>query len=197
MQTKQTETTPKGHGKPELLKAFQSGNGAHCGLTDWYPDKEKALKRAIRSGKPFDTGWYGSKKEIASARIYSMDGKTVQVEASVSDDFDTYGNGAAQVFGAAPVSLEQVQQAIYRAWDEAENNQKDNREYAGFSILRKTRRYGCYVGGKPVGKSSVGESWVETLILPIGDFPSDSYCRKTQLKSLTVGKWTIKPWEDE
>lgn len=165
----------------EAVKAaFASGDGAHCGLGDWYPEKEKALARAIRSGKPFDTGWYGSKKEIASARIYS-DGKTVQVEASVSDDFDTPGMGIAQVFGAAPVSLEQVREAIYRAWDEANDNQSDNRMYVGFSILRRTIRYGMYSGGKPVGKGHRAESWVETLILPTGESelfdspPGDNY----------------------
>jgi hypothetical protein len=119
----------------KTLKAFSSGDGAHCGLSDWYPDKEKALRTALKSGKPFDTGWYGSKKEIASARISSEDGKQVFVEVSVSDDFDTEGGGRSQVFGEFPVDLEQVREAISRAWSEAEENQKENREYAGYSVL--------------------------------------------------------------
>ena len=58
------------------LDVFKSGDGAHCGLTDWYADKEAALKAALESSLPFDTDWYASKKEIASARI-SSDGANV------------------------------------------------------------------------------------------------------------------------
>lgn len=175
------DSTTRPPEQPKPLKEFASGDGANCGLGDWYPEKEKALAQAIKRQKPFDTGWYGSKKEIASARVYSLDGQTVQVEASVSDDFDTPGMGSAIAFGASPVSLEQVREAIYRAWDEASDNQRDNRMYAGFSILRRTKRYGMYIGGKPHGKGHIAESWVETLILPagIGDFmsepPGDNY----------------------
>ena len=52
------------------LNAFQNGDGAHCGLTDWYPDGHAELEQALKEKIPFDTGWYSSKKEIASARIY-------------------------------------------------------------------------------------------------------------------------------
>jgi hypothetical protein len=116
----------------QTLKAFASGDGAHCGLGDWYPEKEKALELALKSGKPFDTGWYSSKKEIASARISSDDGFIVKVEVSVSDDFDTTGMGNAIV---PSKNLEDVRTTIYKAWDEAEGDQKDNREYRGYSII--------------------------------------------------------------
>jgi hypothetical protein len=156
------------------LRAFASGDGAHCGLTDWYPNKERALKRALKRQQPFDTGWYGSKKEIASARVYSVDGKEVLVEVSVSDDFDTEGMGSATAArGAVPVTIGSVQDAIYRAWEEAESNQKDNRVYAGFSILRNTIRHGAYAGGKPVGKGHRGQSWVETFLIDLCGLGTD------------------------
>ena len=51
------------------LEAFQHGDGAHCGLSDWYEEGEAELTAVITERVPFDTGWYSSKKEIASARI--------------------------------------------------------------------------------------------------------------------------------
>ena len=118
--------------KETTLKAFRTGgmDGAHWGLSDWYPEKEKALVRALKSDKPFDTGWYSSKKEIASGRISSVNG-TVQVEVSVSDDFDTEGYGSA----TAKRDLESVREAIEQAWNEANSNQKDNRVYAGYALI--------------------------------------------------------------
>lgn len=113
--------------------------------------------------------------------MYSEDGKRVLVEASVSDDFDTPGMGTAMVTCGGTPTLESVRQAIYRAWDEANDDQKGNRQYAGFSILRNTIRYAVYSGGKPQGKGRRGTSWVETLILPAGDVemigapPGDNY----------------------
>lgn len=54
----------------ETLDAFKRGDGAHRGLSDWYDEKEAALRAALEAHLPFDTGWYGSKHEIASARIW-------------------------------------------------------------------------------------------------------------------------------
>ena len=166
------------------LAAFGSGDGAHCGLGDWYPEKEKALAAALKSSKPFDTGWYASKKEIASARIH-RDGKDVHVEVSVSDDFDTYGMGRALVFGADPKGLEQVREAIYRAWSEAEENQKDNRSYAGYSVIRWSTEIPKWRKAKNVYPRERRKrypkkesSWVETYIVNISEMdspPGDNY----------------------
>ena len=114
------------------LSVFESGDGAHCGLADWYPEKEEALKAALDSGLQFDTGWYASKKEIASARI-SGDHARIRIEVSVSDDFDTEGYAADTI--SAPATLGDIANAIYRVWDEAEAAQKDNRQYAGYSLI--------------------------------------------------------------
>ena len=79
------------------LEAFQLGDGAHWGLSDWYSDGRAELEQALKEKVPFDTGWYSSKKEIASARIFSEDGVKIKVQASVSDDFDTEGRGYASI----------------------------------------------------------------------------------------------------
>lgn len=39
------------------------------GITDLYEDQEKALVAVLASGAPFDTEWYGAKKEIEYGRI--------------------------------------------------------------------------------------------------------------------------------
>lgn len=160
------------------LEAFKSGDGAHCGLSDWYPEKEKALAEALASGKPFDTGWYGSKKEIASARI-SSDGKTVRVEVSVSDDFDTPGNGEA----TAEPTLESISEAIQRAWEEAEGDQKGNRDYVGYALIHWTTAIPSYAKRPDDKRTRFGRKHAQCLdylILPAGDAeftspPGDNY----------------------
>lgn len=171
----------------KTLKAFTSGDGAHCGLADWYPEKEKALASALKSGKPFDTGWYGSKKEIASARIYSDDGKTVMVEVSVSDDFDTSGMGSAMVTCEGKPTLEFVREAIYRAWDEAGDDQKENRQYRGYSVLHYTTEVPKWLRGKNVLPRERRAKYprkqaqcVDTYLVNVSEFceespPSDEY----------------------
>ena len=192
------------------LEAFQSGDGAHRGLSDWYPEKEAALRAAIDTHASFDTGWYGSKHEIASARIRSDDGQTIKVEASVSDDFDTEGRG---VNTTTKWTLEAVAAAVYAAWDEAVEDKKNNEPYVGFSIHDSTG------------------AWIETYILSAGEYdtpPGDNYYwwgwqhdEKDEVgipdpripadavaafedyvstgnwsEELTVSGWTIRPWRD-
>jgi len=124
-------------------------DGAHCGLTDWYPELEAAITAALARGKGYawTTGWYSSKKEIASACITQRDGE-ITVEASVSDDFDTSGRGKRTI--RFTKNLDRIRDAITAAWEEAEGDQRDNRVYAGFSVGR-------------------GDQWEYTLILPAGD----------------------------
>ena len=98
-------------------------DGSHCGLTDWYGEHEAALAKALTGKKDFDTGWYSSKKEIASARITRCNGKVI-VEVSVSDDFDTVGRGEREV--TSPVTLDSIREAIDKAWEDAEDDQKES-----------------------------------------------------------------------
>lgn len=121
-------------------------DGSHRGLTDLYPEGETALRNALANKSDFQTLWWGSKHEIASARV-SRKSETVTVEVSVSDDFDTPGRGERT---GTWDTFDQVLDAINLAWDDANQDQKNNRCYDGFSVLK-------------------GNSWVETLILPRGD----------------------------
>lgn len=54
-----------------VLKPFASKGwyGAQWGVSDIYEDLQQPLVDAIASGAPFDTEWYGAKKEIEYARI--------------------------------------------------------------------------------------------------------------------------------
>lgn len=192
------------------LEAFQRGDGAHRGLSDWYTEKEAALKAALDARKPFDTGWYGSKHEIASARIRSDDGQTIKIDASVSDDFDTEGRGYRTT---TDWTLEAVAEAVDAAWDAADKDREDNEPYVGFSIHDSTG------------------AWIETYILSAGEYdfpPGDNYYwwgwqhnEKDEVgiphpdipppavaafeayvmvgdwsAPLTVSGWTIRPWKD-
>lgn len=188
-------------------------DGAHCGLTDWYEPLEAAITAALDRGKGYawTTGWYASKKEIASACITHRDGE-IAVEVSVSDDFDGSGLGWKTI--RFTTDLDRIRAAIDAAWQAAEGDQRDNRCYAGFSVGR-------------------GEKWEYTLVLPHGDGcfmdepPGDNYHRwgwqevedgeerpaeipaEVAAKLLawaekntyataanrTIGGWTIRAWE--
>ena len=197
--------------EPKRLACMASHyDGAHCGLTDWYPEIKAGIQKSMRSGSKarWTTGWYSSKKEIASACI-SHDAKGIHVEVSVSDDFDTEGRGTIDI--PHTTSLDKLEAAVAKAWSQAKENQNDNRLYTGFSIHDKRGRY------------------VETLILPMGDGwdfgkpPGDCYHAwgfqnentripktvKAKLRSwanqwgfghedpsFTVKSWTIKPWSN-
>ena len=56
------------------------------GLTDFYPEAEAELKKALESGEDFETDWFGCKKEIRYARITGEeDGITIEVSAHMDD----------------------------------------------------------------------------------------------------------------
>jgi hypothetical protein len=143
-------------------------DGAHWGLADWYPEIEAGIVDALSKGPEVEwtTGWYSSKKEIASAKITCYGDGQLEVTASVSDDFDTEGYGDKLIPFTQDLSV--IRQAIYDAWDEAEANRKDNAEYVMFTVKR------CEPGDwdNPV-------SWVETFLFdPTGMQdcpPGDNY----------------------
>lgn len=162
------------------LDVFQKGDGAHCGLSDWYEENEAALKAALESGQPFDTGWYSSKKEIASARISSDGTSYVQVEVSVSDDFDTEGYGDTRI--AVPATLETVSEAIQRAWECAEGNQKDNRQYRGYSLIHHSTQIPQWRRGENIYPRETRKRYpkkvpqcIDYLIVPAGDGDCSDY----------------------
>lgn len=201
----------------KTLEAFQHGDGAHCGLSDWYKDGEAELTDAVASRIPFDTGWYSSKKEIASARIWSEDGAKIKVEVSVSDDFDTEGLGYAST---DDWTLDAIASAISKAWEKAETARDEGQEYEGFRIGRNGRWEETYlvnIGWSeavfPPGDNYHWWGWQHDETennegIPNPDIPLETVQSfekwannwafgRTDEKSLTIGEWTITPWRDE
>jgi hypothetical protein len=117
-------------------------DGAHHGLSDWYPEIEADILEAICSKKDFTTGWYSSKKEIASARI-SRIRDIMTVEASISDDFDTQGNGVVKHHGKGRYTLNTVRKAIDQALSMAEKDLKSNKAYRGWAIGERSGPRQC------------------------------------------------------
>jgi hypothetical protein len=197
------------------LDAFQHGDGAHCGLSDWYTEGEAQLTAALADHTLFDTGWYSSKKEIASARIWSEDGIKIKVEVSVSDDFDTEGLGYAST---EEWSVDAVQGCISKAWDKAESNRDEAQEYEGFRVVRNDRWEETYLVNigwgeyAPTGDNYYWWGWQydgadDTVGIPHPDIPVETVQAfekwahdwaygRTEEKSLKIGQWEITPWRD-
>ena len=141
------------------------GDGSHRGLADWYPEFEAALVAELDrgSGAAWDSGWYASKHELASARIWSAGDGRIYADASVSDDFDTEGVSGVDIPFTA--DLDEIRAAVDLAWEGANANQRDNAPYEGFKVLDRRGR------------------WVETIIVPQGwghempTPPGDNYHR--------------------
>ena len=196
------------------LKSFQQGNGAHCGLSDWYDDNEAELRAALDAGQPFDTGWYSSKKEIASARIRSEDGVTIKIDVSVSDDFDTEGNGYTSI---KEWTLDAIATAIHTAWAQADKDQDDNAPYVGFSLMKDGRCMEYYILGDgtydtPPGDHYYWWGWqhdegADGQGVPPPDLPLpaaaafENWAQRwmygdTKDASCVIGAWSIQPWDD-
>jgi hypothetical protein len=197
----------------EIVKLEWKGcDGAKWGVSDWYEEFEKLIQEALNKGPSHNwtTGWYGSKKEIASACITHEDGK-IKLEATQSDDFDTEGYGSVDI--PHTTDIEAVREALDKAHGEACENKRDNEVYAGFSI-----------------HNAEGQ-WVETYIAPIGwggemeSPPGDYYSEwgfqgdcelpkhvKDAIEhwiarwdcgvneddtQFTCDGWTVRPWRDD
>lgn len=62
---------PRG-AEPKPIDVFSGLSGryaARWGASDLYEEYEPRLRDAVATGKPFDTRWYGAKKEIVWARV--------------------------------------------------------------------------------------------------------------------------------
>jgi hypothetical protein len=145
------------------------------------------------------------------------------IEASVSDDFDTPGSSGRVI--PHTTDLDKITETIHEVWDEAAEDQKDNRVYVGYSILTEVESHAMYIGGEPQGEPVRHQGWVETYLKTCGDEydldgpPGDNYYEwgfqgEAQMddetkKALaawaeandegefTFGAFTIKPWSDE
>lgn len=161
----------------DLFSVFH-GDGCHWGPSELYPTHEQLLKLALEDDiKQFDTGWFSSKKEIASFRV-RRDNDEVICQASCSDDFDTEGRGETVIhlldrggeglgFNWVEHSYDCIIEALGEAWDQAEGDRKENEVYEGYSI---------HFLLTPEGTSG---PWMETLILPrdpdYDEPPGDNY----------------------
>lgn len=162
---------------PTLSCMANSYDGAHCGLADWYPEIEAGITAALADpATSWSTGWYSSKKEIASAKIdYDADSETLTVHASVSDDFDTEGMGWITLPWTQ--DLETIAGAIYQAWDDAEDDRRSKQAYEGYSLI-------VHKGNPDHG------SWIATYLIDVsGNFldypPGDNYAEWGWQEDLT------------
>jgi hypothetical protein len=145
------------------------GDGDSWGTFEFYEDFSDLLLEAISSGEPFDTGWKGIKKEIASFRIARHASGKFSVMVSCSDDFDTQGYGdetfGVSECGSAEEVLDLIRERLTEAYSAADNDREDAEEYYGFSIY-------------PLFGEHTGH-WMHTLILPRNTEaecpPGDSY----------------------
>ena len=70
---------------------FDFDDWGSWGVGDFYNGNEEELRKAIESGKPFDTGWHGFKKEIQSMRVCRDEsGVEVQVFAAMDSALEQY-----------------------------------------------------------------------------------------------------------
>lgn len=130
-------------------------DGAKWGPSDFYSDRRAILGLAIATGRDFDTGVYGVKKEIESAQV-SRKGDIVTCKVWVSDDFDTEGSGVIHVLTPGLNTdqlMDHIESALCHACDKAREEQHDNRQYRGFAVGRTD------AGGRRV-------DWLHSLILP-------------------------------
>lgn len=146
---------------PEQLAQAMSnhGDGSHWGISDWYEEIEQALLAVLESDEDFDTGWYGSKKEIWSGRIIRS-GDTFTLQGSCSDDFDTEGFAEVSltIDPSEPpeATLERIRFGLAQAIDRAETNRKDNQLYCGWSI------------GQVDPETGKRKNWLYTYIQALG-----------------------------
>lgn len=71
----------------KILTVFQNGDGSHQSLTDWYPEKDRAIRRAISGRGDFSTGWYRSKHAEGVARVGRICG-TYSIKVAKEPDAD-------------------------------------------------------------------------------------------------------------
>ena len=182
-----------------------AGDGAHCGLTDWYPEVEAVLVEALKRGGSWTTGWYASKKEIASACITLSRG-WLTTEVTVSDDFDTGGYGQVEILGTK--DLDRIRDAITQAWELAEDDQAEKRPCAGFTILHDGQWVETYVYSlsdleKPPGDYYERWGWQGEVVVP-EDVKSrlerwiQRYMRgEVPCPSFTCKGWSVRPWKEK
>jgi hypothetical protein len=108
------------------------GDGAKWGISDWYSMVKEKIENALAKGPNYHwtSGWYSSKKEIASGKITCKDGKII-CNAWCSDDFDTEGRGSIVI--PFTNNLLVISYALDHAWELANENRMESRAYVGLA----------------------------------------------------------------
>jgi hypothetical protein len=158
----QTTTLPRpDYAWPE--GSFRGCDQTKWGPTDFYEEDQNTLIKAFESSLDFETPWLSCKKEILSSRI-TRSGRTITVEVSVSDDFDTPGMGCHSFTVNRNTTTEQflakLEDAGDKAWGAADEDRKGNACYVGYSV-------------GPVGEGDQF-SWVTTYLVDIMGFDTPS-----------------------
>jgi hypothetical protein len=152
-----------------------SRDGTHAGPSDFYPETQDQILRALRSGNAFDTGWMSCKKKSLSSRLRHDGVGGLTCEVSISNDFDDEGTGTGTVDFAVdgPKTDEEwlklVETGMAKAHAAAAQDQKDNASVEMFTVGRVNDE------GKRV-------NWVETYLqdryphgFPLDTPPGDYY----------------------
>lgn len=135
------------------------GDGAHCGIADWYPDYEAKIRAALEAKEDFTTDWYSSKKACASGKI-TLSGDKIVCAASVTNDFDCVGE--AQVEIPYTTDMWEVYDALNAAWEKAEDDQEDNRQVCMYSVHDENNNW--------VNTYLINDSDYDDLDSPPGDY---------------------------
>ena len=140
--------------------------GCKWGLTDLYPESEKALRKAIENRETFDTGWVDCQKEIRSFRIIS-DVKIMTIQAFAEmDEFHEL------VYDAMETEVELTEEQMNELWEyyyESEIGTETQREMtipvstyeAAMEIIAQLEQYN---DDELNGWFEIVKSWVSEVI---------------------------------
>lgn len=130
---------------------LSGSDGSHWGVSDWYPEVEAALVSQLALGPDvrWDSGWWTSKKALASARIEAHGDGFLHINVVVFDDFDDEGDGHVCISWTADLGV--TRWILDVAWAAART-----------SLAARA----CYVGYMVINRRGM---WVDTILVPSGE----------------------------
>jgi hypothetical protein len=193
----------------EFSETFSNGDMTKWGASDFYSDKREEILAAVSSGLPFDTGWGGCKKEILSSRIVCV-GDAFVCEVSVSDDFDTNGHTELTAIRGSDDedTMINIGTALDNATDLAREDQRNNREYRGFTIRNEQGSWvETYIQDTGWGwgnESPPGDNYAEWGFQGDSEIPEDVKEKMEEWilshppdgSFLKLEGWQVCPWDD-
>lgn len=142
---------------------LSGADGSHWGVSDWYPEVEAALVSQLALGPDvrWDSGWWTSKKECASACIGAHGNGFLHINVVTFDDFDSEGDGHQRIPWTN--DLDVIRSTLNLVWDEARQSLEDRACFVGYTVINRRGM------------------WVDTILVPSGEGynlsapPSDYY----------------------